>query len=86
MDRADGERETVNAQAVSILKDPRILAAAMEANRRVLTPLWFELIEEGRRDGSIQTVVCERTFRTASPRQFLADALGVSCECGGDYA
>lgn len=55
MDRADGERKTVNAQAVSILKDPRILAAAMEANRRVLTPLWFELIEEGRRDGSIQT-------------------------------
>ncbi len=55
MDRADGEREAVNAQAVSILKDPRILAAAMEANRRVLTPLWFELIEEGRRDGSIQT-------------------------------
>lgn len=55
MDRADGERETVNAQAVSILKDPRILAAAMEANRWVLTPLWFELIEEGRRDGSIQT-------------------------------
>ncbi len=55
MDGADGEREAVNAQAVSILKDPRILAAAMEANRRVLTPLWFELIEEGRRDGSIQT-------------------------------
>lgn len=55
MDRADGERETINAQAVSILKDPRILAAAMEANRRMLTPLWFELIEEGRRDGSIQT-------------------------------
>ncbi len=55
MDRADGERETVNAQSVSILKDPRILAAAMETNRRVLTPLWFALIEEGRRDGSIQT-------------------------------
>lgn len=55
MDRADGEREMVNAQAVSILKDPRILAAAVEANRRVLTPLWYELIEEGRRDGSIQT-------------------------------
>lgn len=55
MDRADGEREAVNAQAVSILKDPRILAAAVEANRRVLTPLWFELIEEGRCDGSIRT-------------------------------
>lgn len=55
MDRADGEREAVSAQAVPILKDPRILAAAVEANRRVLTPLWFELIEEGRRDGSIRT-------------------------------
>ncbi len=56
LDRADEEREAVSAQAIPILKDPRILAAAVEANRRVLTPLWFELIEEGRRDGSIQTV------------------------------
>ena len=55
LDRADEEREAVNAQAVTILKDPRILAAAVAANRRVLTPLWLELIEEGRRDGSIQT-------------------------------
>lgn len=55
LDRADEEREAVSAQAIPILKDPRILAAAVEANRRVLTPLWFELIEEGRRDGSIQT-------------------------------
>lgn len=54
-DRADEEREKINAQAVGILKDPRILAAAVAANRRVLTPLWFELIEEGRRDGSIRT-------------------------------
>lgn len=55
LNRSDGERNRINAQAVSILKDPRILAAAIEANRRVLTPLWFELIEEGRKDGSIQT-------------------------------
>ena len=55
LDRADEEREVINTQAVAILKDPRILAAAVEANRRVLTPLWFELIEEGRRDGSIRT-------------------------------
>lgn len=54
-DRGDKEREKINTQAVGILKDPRILAAAVAANRRVLTPLWFELIEEGRRDGSIQT-------------------------------
>ncbi|MCI8597433.1 MAG: TetR/AcrR family transcriptional regulator [Lachnospiraceae bacterium] len=54
-DRADKGREEINTQAISILKDPRILATAIEANRRVLTPLWLELIEEGRRDGSIQT-------------------------------
>ena len=55
LDRSDKEREKINLQAVSILKDPRILAAAVEANRRVLTPLWRELIEEGRQDGSICT-------------------------------
>ncbi|MDE7197482.1 MAG: TetR/AcrR family transcriptional regulator [Lachnospiraceae bacterium] len=55
LDRADKEREVINTQAVAILRDPRILAAAVEANRRVLTPLWYELIEEGRRDGSIRT-------------------------------
>ena len=33
LDRADGEREAINAQAVSILKDPRILAAAVEHSR-----------------------------------------------------
>lgn len=55
LNQSDTEREHLNMQAVPILKDPRILAAAIESNRRVLTPLWFELLEEGRQDGSIQT-------------------------------
>jgi len=55
LNRADAEREKLNIQAMPILKDPRILAAAIEANRRVLTPLWLELLEEGQQDGSIQT-------------------------------
>lgn len=55
VDRSDAEREELSMQAVPILKDPRILAAAVEANRRILTPLWFELLEEGRLDGSIRT-------------------------------
>lgn len=54
-DRSDPERMALNRQAVSILRDPQVLAAAVEDNRRVLTPLWLELLEEGRRDGSIQT-------------------------------
>lgn len=51
----DTERNELNVQAISILKDPHILAVAIEENRRILTPLWFELLEEGRKDGSIKT-------------------------------
>lgn len=55
LNQSDAERNHLNVQAVPILKDPRILAAAVEENRRVLTPLWLELLEEGKRDGSIKT-------------------------------
>jgi AcrR family transcriptional regulator len=55
VNQSDTERVDLTVQSIPILKNPRILAAAIEANQRVLTPLWFELIEEGRRDGSIQT-------------------------------
>lgn len=55
LNRANVEREQLNMQAIPILKDPRILESAIAANRRVLTPLWFELLEEGQKDGSIQT-------------------------------
>lgn len=55
LNQSDEKRNAMNRQAVSILKDPHILAAAIEENRRVLTPLWLELLEEGIRDGSIKT-------------------------------
>lgn len=55
LNQLDTERENLNIQAMPILKDPHILMAAVEANRRVLTPLWFELLEEGKEDRSIQT-------------------------------
>lgn len=51
----EGKRNSLNLQSVPILRDPRILAAAVENNRRVLTPLWRELLEEGVADGSIRT-------------------------------
>lgn len=53
--QSDTERNHMNIQAISILKDPHILAAAIEENKRILTPLWRELLEEGKQDGSIQT-------------------------------
>ncbi len=55
LNQSDADRNAINMQAVSILKDPRILVAAVEANRKILTPLWYELLEEGRLDGSIKT-------------------------------
>ncbi len=55
LNQSDDVRNRLNMEAVSILKDPHILAAAVAENRRILTPLWLELLEEGRRDGSIQT-------------------------------
>lgn len=55
LNQADIEREKLNMQAINILEDPRILAAAIESNRRILTPLWFDLLMEGTTDGSIQT-------------------------------
>ena len=55
LNQSDAERNQINMQAVPILKDPHILAAAVRENRRVLTPLWLELLEEGKKDGSVKT-------------------------------
>ena len=55
LNQADKERAEVSKQAIPILKNPRILASMIETNRRLLSPFWLELIEEGNKDGSIQT-------------------------------
>ena len=55
LNQADEKRNIINRQAVSILQDPHILSAAIWENRRILTPLWLELLEEGIRDGSVKT-------------------------------
>lgn len=55
LNQSDVKRNALNMQAIPILKDPHILAAAVEENRRILTPLWLELLEEGKKDGSIKT-------------------------------
>ena len=53
INQSDAKRNQINLQAIPILKDSHILAAAVTANKQVLTPLWFELLEEGKKDGSI---------------------------------
>ena len=55
LNQLDSQRNHINIEAVAILKDPHILAAAVESNKKILTPLWFELLKEGKEDGSIQS-------------------------------
>lgn len=55
LNQADSNREKLNLQSISILKDRQFLMMAVESNRQVLTPLWRRLLDEGIADGSIKT-------------------------------
>lgn len=51
----DEESAELTRQAIPISKNPRLLVEMLISNRRVLTPRYLELIEEGIADGSIRT-------------------------------
>lgn len=55
LNQADAARADMTAQAIPIARSPRILMSMVDSNRRILTPYFLELIEEGNRDGSIHT-------------------------------
>ena len=55
LNQADEARSRMTVQAVPITQNPRVLVEMIESNRRVLTPYFLQLIEEGNRDGSIHT-------------------------------
>lgn len=55
MNQSDEAQVELTKQAIPLLKNPRILAGMIDSNRRVLAPCWLELIEEGKKDGSIHT-------------------------------
>lgn len=55
INQAETDRVEISRQGISLLKNPRILAGMIDTDRRLIAPLWLELIEEGKRDGSIQT-------------------------------
>ena len=48
-------RTNMTAQSIPMNHNPRVLVGMIDANRRILTPYFLELIEEGNRDGSIHT-------------------------------
>lgn len=55
LNQADAARTDLTAQAVPITHNPRLLAEMIDSNRRVLTPYFLSLVEEGNRDGSLHT-------------------------------
>lgn len=55
LNQSDEKQVELSKQAIPLLKNPHVLARMIEENRRTLCPYWLELIEEGKRDGSIHT-------------------------------
>lgn len=55
LNQSDTARTSMTVQAIPITKNPRVLVGMIDSNRRILTPYFLELIEEGNRDGSLHT-------------------------------
>ena len=55
LNQADAARTSLTVQSIPLTHNPRILVGMIDANRRILTPYFLELLEEGNRDGSLHT-------------------------------
>jgi hypothetical protein len=55
LNQADADRTSMTVQAIPITKNPRLLVEMIDSNRRILTPYYLKLLEEGNQDGSIHT-------------------------------
>ena len=55
LNQSDEARTDMTIQAIPLTRNPRLLVEMIESNRRILTPYYLELLEEGNRDGSLHT-------------------------------
>lgn len=55
LNQADSARASMTAQAIPLVRNPRVLVGMIQSNRQVLTPYFQALLEEGNRDGSLHT-------------------------------
>ena len=55
LNQSDTARTSMTIQSIPLTRSPRILMGMVDANRRILTPYFRELLEEGNRDGSLHT-------------------------------
>ncbi len=45
----------ISKEMIPLLQNPHILAGTIDSNRKYLSPQFYKLLEEGRKDGSIKT-------------------------------
>lgn len=55
LNQSDEARTDMTIQSIPLTRNPRLLVEMIESNRRILTPYYQELLEEGNKDGSIHT-------------------------------
>lgn len=55
LNQSDASRTSITVQSIPITRNPRMLVGMLDSNRRILTPYFLELLEEGNQDGSIHT-------------------------------
>ncbi len=47
LNHADNDRTELGKQSIPLLKNPRLLAELADTNRKLIAPLWLQLIQEG---------------------------------------
>ena len=55
LNQSDRSRTSMTIQSIPLTRSPKLLVEMVNSNRRVLTPYYQELLDEGNRDGSIHT-------------------------------
>ncbi|MDY6356657.1 MAG: TetR/AcrR family transcriptional regulator [Catonella sp.] len=53
--QSDKDNRKISSEMLPLLENPQLLANIIESNRTYLSPKFYELLEEGRKDGSIKT-------------------------------
>lgn len=87
LNQEDSARSSLTVQAIPITKNPRLLVEMIASNRRILTPYFLELIEEGNPGWLCAHSVCPGNRRAAAAaHQFMAAAFGVSGDQNRDAA
>lgn len=62
--------QKVNLWSISLLENPRFLALLIENNRKILSPLFKQLLDEGVKDGSLSV---ENTFAFSELISFMTN-------------